>query len=247
MQNNIILKTSGLSKSFKKGNPVLDNLELELFENGVFGLLGPNGSGKSTLINIILGIIPKYEGVYHWTDTYTTGTVLEENTFFNQLNAIDNLKHSAYVKNVGHDNLMQLIDKVGLKDACKNKVGSYSTGMRKRLAIARAILGDPKILILDEPFTGLDPIGMSILREVILEFQKRPGKMIIVSSHLASEIKKICNHIVLLKFGKLLFSKSMEEIAEMQHMEQYGNADPTNEFELFDNFIISKLQHETIN
>lgn len=244
MQNNIILQTSGLSKSFKKGDPVLDQLDLELFENGVFGLLGPNGSGKSTLINIILGIIPSYEGVFHWNDQYTFGTVLEENTFFNQLNALDNLKHSAYIKNADHHNLIQLLEKVGLNDAYKNKVGTYSTGMRKRLAIARAILGDPKILIFDEPFTGLDPIGMAILRDVILDFQKRPNKMIIVSSHLASEIKKICNHIVLLKFGKLLFSKSMQEVEQMQDLYLPKN-DSQNDFERFDQFIISKLQHET--
>jgi len=247
LDNETVLRIENLTKAYQKGVNVLDNINLDLYENGVFGLIGPNGSGKSTLLNIILDVIVDYEGQYYWKKIYSIGTLLEENTFYENLSGRENLEMSALIKNVSAANVDLLLEKVGLKKASKNSVKVYSTGMRKRLAIARALLGNPEILILDEPFTGLDPIGMSILRDVIIEYNQQLGKVVIVSSHLVSEIRKICNHIILLKYGELIFSKTVKEIDKEQKNQLKGsfNSNVTDELQLFDNFIISTLKNET--
>jgi len=248
LNDEIVLRIENLTKSYQKGVNVLNNVNIDFYENGVFGLIGPNGSGKSTLLNIILNVIVDYEGQYSWKDNYSIGTLLEKNSFYENLSGRENLKMSALIKNINTSNIDLLLEKVGLTKVSKKRVGSYSAGMRKRLAIARGILGNPKILIFDEPFTGLDPIGMSILRGIIIEYSQQPGKVVIVSSHLSSEIKKVCNHVILLKYGELIFSKTMKEIDNEQKnkLRDLPESGKLNESQAFDNFIISTLRNETI-
>ena len=212
-----VLTTHQLSKRYGSLQ-VLDNLSLEIEQGSVFGLLGPNGSGKTTTLGILLDIIPQNSGTYRWFEQKPShlirkriGSILESPNFFDYLSAERNLKIAAEIKGVPYSDIERVLEIVDLVDRKRDKFKAYSLGMKQRLAIASALLGNPEVLILDEPSNGLDPQGISEIRELILLVASR-GVTIIMASHMLDEVEKVCSHVGILKKGELLIQGKVDEI-----------------------------------
>lgn len=204
-----VLKIENLSKRY--GSLLaLDGLNLTCEKGNVYGLLGPNGSGKTTTLGIILGILSKDEGSYEWFDgqygekaRMHIGAILETPNFYPYLNADKNLEIVSIIKETPakeYDDLLKLVD---LYDRRKSKFKTYSLGMKQRLAIAATLIGDPEVVIFDEPTNGLDPQGIAEVRR-ILKRVADSGKTVIMASHILDEVEKICSHVAIIKKGKLL-------------------------------------------
>lgn len=206
-----VLQTSHLHKSYGKIKAVND-LNLNIHQGMVFGLLGPNGSGKTTTLGIILGILQYDAGNFTWFENQCgekhrtrIGAILETPNFYPYLNAIDNLKIVSLIKGVedtNYDDLLKLVDLHHRKDS---KFSSYSLGMKQRLAIAATQIGDPDVLIFDEPTNGLDPQGIAEVRQILKRIADT-GKTVIMASHILDEVEKICSHVGIMKNGVLLAS-----------------------------------------
>jgi ABC-2 type transport system ATP-binding protein len=203
LQINQILKTYGRITAVK-------NLNLTVQEGDIYGILGPNGSGKTTTLGIILGIIRMDKGDYSWFEgkygkkaRLRIGTLLETPNFYPYMDADQNLEVVAHIKGVKNPVFDELLELVNLKERRKSPFRTYSLGMKQRLAIASAMVGDPEVLIFDEPTNGLDPQGIAEVRETIREIAAR-GKTIIMASHILDEVEKICSHVAIIKNGNLL-------------------------------------------
>ena len=203
-----VLSIKNLTKSYGKVR-ALDNLNLEIEAGNIYGLLGPNGSGKTTTLGIILGILGKDSGTYEWFDgeygdqhRMHIGAILETPNFYPYLDAVDNLEIVAQIKNVQQSNFDEILDQVNLAHRKTSKFHSYSLGMKQRLAIAATLIGDPKVLIFDEPTNGLDPQGISEVRDVLTRVASN-GNTVIMASHLLDEVEKICSHVAIIKDGVL--------------------------------------------
>lgn len=188
----------------------VDHLDLEVQPGNVFGILGPNGSGKTTTLGIILGIIQPQKGSYEWFDgeygknaRLEIGALLETPNFYPYMDAEENLKIVAHIKKIKAPKIDELLDMVNLLSRKKSRFRTYSLGMKQRLAIASAMIGDPQVLIFDEPTNGLDPQGIAEVRTTIKEIGER-GKTIIMASHILDEVEKVCSHVAIIKKGKLL-------------------------------------------
>jgi ABC-type multidrug transport system ATPase subunit len=204
-----ILQIDQLCKRY--GNlKALDHLSLEVRKGQILGLLGPNGSGKTTTLGIVLGTLFADSGTYSWFEQGVqsnqltrVGALLETPNFYPYLNAIQNLKIIAHIKGIPNPDYTKILKAVNLLERAHSPFVSYSFGMKQRLAIGAAMVGDPEVLIFDEPTNGLDPEGIIEIRDIILNIA-RTGKTIIMASHILSEVEKICSHIAILKKGKLL-------------------------------------------
>jgi ABC-type multidrug transport system ATPase subunit len=226
-----VLQTNGLSKYY--GNiRALDNLQLEVKKGDVLGLLGPNGSGKTTTLSLILGIVKPNMGSYIWFEgayenpNLKIGSILETPNHYTYLSGWENLRIVAHIKKVEEAELMELAELVGLKDRIHSKVKTYSLGMRQRLAIACSLVGDPELLIFDEPTNGLDPQGIAEVRDLINKIAKT-GKTIILASHILSEVEKICSHTAILNRGRLIASGRVEELLKQTNTYTIGSLDQT--------------------
>ena len=204
-----VLQINGLTKRYGRIT-ALDDVDLTIESGNIYGLLGPNGSGKTTTLAIILGVLQQDEGSYEWFggqygEKYRTklGAILETPNFYPYLNADDNLDIVADIKQVHDRDFDALLDLVNLSHRRKSKFSSYSLGMKQRLAIAATLIGDPEVVIFDEPTNGLDPEGITEVRN-ILQRVADSGKTVIMASHLLDEVEKICSHAIILKKGKLL-------------------------------------------
>lgn len=204
-----VLSIRGLSKSYGSVK-ALNNLNLDIEAGNIYGLLGPNGSGKTTTLGVILGILDADSGSYEWFDgqygehhRLRIGAILETPNFYPYLNAVDNLKIISKIRNVADPRLDQLLSLVDLKHRSKSKFRTYSLGMKQRLAIAATLIGDPEVVIFDEPTNGLDPQGIAEVRN-ILQRVADSGKTVIMASHILDEVEKICSHVAIIKFGHLL-------------------------------------------
>jgi ABC-2 type transport system ATP-binding protein len=212
-----ILKVSGLSKSF--GNiKAIENLSFELQKGQVLGVLGPNGSGKTTTLSIVLGVKHPNVGTFSWFDlperilaNKRIGSLIEVPYFYPYLNLERNLEIVAKVRQKGHSDIGFTLDLVGLSSRSKSAYYTLSLGMKQRLAMASALLGDPEVLVLDEPTNGLDPEGIAEVRRIIIEQSKR-GKTIILASHILDEVEKVCSDVLILKNGKLLCNGPVREM-----------------------------------
>ena len=197
----------------------LDDISLEIPTNSIFGLLGPNGSGKSTLMRILAGLIKSWDGFIHIKDkSYNSesrwhlknfGFLIEAPSFYEYLSAYDNLKIFSRLTNSRADSIDNVLRTVNLFDRKKDKVKTYSYGMKQRLGLAQSLLHDPDILILDEPNNGLDPAGVREMSRIINELQ-RNGKTICVSTHILSEVDTLCTHAAILKKGKQIASVELD-------------------------------------
>ena len=198
----------------------LDDISLEIPTNSIFGLLGPNGSGKSTLMRILAGLIKSWDGSIHIKDkSYNSesrwqlknfGFLIEAPSFYEYLSAYDNLKIFSRLTNSRADSIDNVLRTVNLFDRKKDKVKTYSYGMKQRLGLAQSLLHDPDFLILDEPNNGLDPAGVREMSRIINKLQ-RNGKTICVSTHILSEVDTLCTHAAILNKGKQIATVELDD------------------------------------
>ena len=216
----MILETKNLSKSF--GHRIaVDKLDLQVPKGSVYGFLGPNGSGKSTTIRMMTSLISPDIGEVFINDMSVqkmgskalsdVGALIERADFHKHLSAKTNLSMLARMDKTDFSNIQKVLDRTGLSDRGNDKVKTYSQGMKQRLGIAQALMGNPKLLILDEPTNGLDPEGMKEVRDLIRELSSE-GVTIFISSHLLDEVQKICSHVAIISFGKLITSGKIEDL-----------------------------------
>ncbi|MFZ2898304.1 MAG: ABC transporter ATP-binding protein [Saprospiraceae bacterium] len=225
-----ILTISSLTKHYGRIHAV-DGLSLSVEEGNVYGILGPNGSGKTTTLGMILDIIRPDGGSYEWFEgrygsnpRRNIGALLETPNFYPYLGAADNLQIIAHIKKVANPDIGRLLEIVNLTGRENDLFRTYSFGMKQRLAIAGALLGDPDVLIFDEPTNGLDPKGIAEVRETIIQIAAR-GKTIIMASHILDEVEKICSHVAILKRGKLLATGQVGAILSNDHWIEAEAAD----------------------
>ena len=198
----------------------LDDISLKIPTNSIFGLLGPNGSGKSTLMRILAGLIKSWDGSIHIKDkSYNSesrwqlknfGFLIEAPSFYEYLSAYDNLKIFSRLTNSRADSIDNVLRTVNLFDRKKDKVKTYSYGMKQRLGLAQSLLHDPDFLILDEPNNGLDPAGVREMSRIINKLQ-RNGKTICVSTHILSEVDTLCTHAAILNKGKQIATVELDD------------------------------------
>ena len=224
-----ILHINGLSKSYGKVK-ALNNLTLQINQGEVYGVLGPNGSGKTTTLGIILNVLNADTGSYTWNGKAPhkeirkkIGSLLETPNFYPYLSARQNLSIVCDIKQVPESEIDRVLKIVDLLDRADSKFKTYSLGMKQRLAIASALLGDPDILVLDEPTNGLDPQGIAEVRDIIKNLAKQ-GKTIIMASHILDEVEKICTHVAVLKLGNLLAYGPIQEVLN-KHEQVYVSSD----------------------
>jgi ABC-2 type transport system ATP-binding protein len=209
-----VLELKQVNKSFGSV-PALRDVNLSVTEKQIFGIIGPNGSGKTTLIRIILSLAKPDSGtvkLFGSTDLPArikrTGALLEGTGFYPDFSVEKNLKIAAYVKNAPAQHVETVLDQLKLSGKRTTPYKHLSLGMKQRLLIASALLGNPDLLVLDEPTNGLDPTGIIELRHLLHQLN-RAGKTILLASHLLSEMEKICTDIAILNQGTILRSDSM--------------------------------------
>ena len=222
-----ILEVKNLHKTYGKIQALKD-VSFSVPKGTVFGILGPNGSGKTTLLGIISDILKATAGTYTLFDENPTahhrslmGTFLETPNFYHYLSAVKNLEIAAAIKQRGADDIERVLQIVNLTQRKNSKFSTYSLGMKQRLAIASCLLGNPEVLILDEPTNGLDPVGIAEIRELIKKIQQE-GKTIIMASHMLDEVEKVCTHMAILKKGELIVTGRVDEILSHEEIVEIG-------------------------
>ena len=213
-----ILTVDNLSKNYGSIK-ALDGVSFAVPQGSVFGILGPNGSGKTTLLGIVMNVLNATSGSFAWNKQQASdaqirkqiGTLLETPNFYHYLSAEDNLKIAAKIKGRGLDDISDVLKTVNLYERKDSKFNTYSLGMKQRLAIASTLLGNPDVLVFDEPANGLDPAGIAEIRELIKSLSKK-GKTIIMASHILDEVEKVCTHVAIIQRGVLKAVGSVEEI-----------------------------------
>jgi ABC-2 type transport system ATP-binding protein len=226
-----VLTLNGITKFYGRIR-ALNNVSFEVPEGSVFGILGPNGSGKTTLLSIILDVLTANNGNFLWfghpgspDQRKKIGSLLETPNFYHYLSAIDNLKVTQSISGRGNaEGINEVLKKVKLYERRKSRFKTYSLGMKQRLAIAASLLGDPKVLVLDEPTNGLDPVGIAEIRELIVEL-KKSGHTIIMASHLLDEVEKVCTHVAILKTGDVVTTGDVNEVLQDEDVVEISASD----------------------
>jgi len=212
-----ILSIHGLSKSYKNVRAI-QNLDLQISEGQAYGILGPNGSGKTTTLSVVTGIIRQDGGLFRWfgeepeaSQRRSIGSLIETPHFYPYLNLERNLRIICDIKGMPYGDIGRVLETAQLAERKRSRFSTLSLGMKQRLGIAAALLGDPRVLVLDEPTNGLDPEGIAEVREIVLQ-QVQQGKTLILASHILSEVEKICSHVAILKKGELLADGPVKEL-----------------------------------
>ena len=217
-----VIETHDLCKSYH-GRLVVEQLNLTVPEGCVYGFLGPNGAGKSTTMKMLLGLVHPTGGsvelLGHTLNEANriallrqTGSLIESPSGYLHLTARENLAIVADLKDVDRKDINRVLEIVHLTKDADRKVGQYSLGMKQRLGIAMALLGSPKLLILDEPTNGLDPAGIQEMRSLIASMPQTTGATVLISSHLLGEIEQMVDHVGILNHGRLLFEGSLRQL-----------------------------------
>jgi ABC-2 type transport system ATP-binding protein len=209
----------------------LKGVSFSVPQGSVFGILGPNGSGKTTLLGIIMDVLKATSGSFKLFDEIPTedhrkriGTLLETPNFYHYLNALQNLEIAATIKGRDKSDIERVLKVVDLYNRRTSRFNTYSLGMKQRLALASCMLGNPDVLVFDEPTNGLDPVGIADTRELIKRLNKE-GKTIIMASHLLDEVEKVCTHVAILQKGTLLTHGHVDEILVNEDIVEVGAAD----------------------
>lgn len=218
-----IIKTTDLCKNFR-GQVAVNNVSLNIQRNSIYGLLGPNGAGKSTTLKMITGILKPTSGIiefdgHPWSrkDLGDIGALIETPPLYENLTAYENLKVRATMLGLPSKRIDEVLQIVRLTDTGKKRAGQFSLGMKQRLGIALALLNKPKLLILDEPTNGLDPLGIEELRELIRSFPSK-GITVILSSHILSEVQQIADHIGIIAGGVLGYENTLKSGENLEHL-----------------------------
>lgn len=221
--NQNILETRCLTKSFRDQYAV-NQISLAVPRNQVYGLLGPNGAGKSTLLKMLTGILRPTGGQilfdgHPWSrkDLADIGALVETPPIYENLTAWENLKVRALMLGISDERIREVLELVDLADTGKKRAGAFSLGMKQRLGIGIALLSSPRLLILDEPVNGLDPIGIQRLRRMIRKFPEE-GITVIVSSHILTEIAQTADHIGIIVNGVLGYQGGMPETGRLEEL-----------------------------
>lgn len=219
----MILKTTNLCKNFK-GQMAVNNVSLHIERNSVYGLLGPNGAGKSTTLKMITGILKPTSGTiefdgHEWKrdDLNDIGALIEMPPLYENLTAYENLKVRTTILGLADERIDEVLQIVRLTDTGKKKAGQFSLGMKQRLGIASALLNRPKLLILDEPTNGLDPVGIEELRELICSFPSK-GITVILSSHILSEVQQTADHVGIIASGVLDYESKLHPGEDLEQL-----------------------------
>ncbi len=212
-----VLSIDGISKTYGRVWAV-QNLSLSVKKGQVYGILGPNGSGKTTTLGIILGVIRADSGTYNWFNSPPAakhrrriGALIEQPNFYPWLSGEQNLKITAAIREVPPSSVDDALTITGLRDRGRDSFVGYSLGMKQRLGIASALLGDPDILVLDEPTNGVDAQGIADIRNIILKVASK-GKTVILASHILDEVEKVCDSVAVLRDGEVLESGNISRI-----------------------------------
>jgi len=213
-----VLELSNITKSYGKVT-ALNGVSLGVPEGTVFGILGPNGSGKTTLLSIILDVLSADTGTYKWfgqpgskIQRRQIGSLLETPNFYHYLSAVNNLKVTQSISGRGKmADIEKALKTVNLYDRRNSRFSTFSLGMKQRLAIAAALLDEPRVLVLDEPTNGLDPVGIAEMRDLIKALNQK-GHTIIIASHMLDEVEKICTHVAILKTGNIITTGEVDDV-----------------------------------
>ncbi|MDB5229600.1 MAG: ATP-binding cassette protein [Chitinophagaceae bacterium] len=250
-----ILSINHISKNYGSIK-ALNDVSFEVPEGCVFGILGPNGSGKTTMLGIILDVLQPKTGTFAWfgkpgsADTRKQiGSLLETPNFYHYLSAINNLKITQAISKRGTPkDIDKVLEVVKLDHRKNSKFSTYSLGMKQRLAIGAALLGNPQVLVFDEPTNGLDPVGIAEIRELIKELS-RQGKTIIMASHLLDEVEKVCTHVAILKRGELITAGNVDEVLSNEDIVEVSANDLTalqTVIEKLGAYTTMKREHNTL-
>ena len=214
---NFMLSTTNLCKNFKEQTAV-DHISLHIPRNSVYGLLGPNGAGKSTILKMITGMLRPTSGEilfdghpWSWKDLTQIGALIETPPLY------ENLKAKTLALGLPDSRIREVLEVVQLTNTGRKKAKNFSLGMKQRLGIALALLAQPKLLILDEPTNGLDPIGIQDLRELIRSFPAQ-GITVILSIHILSEVQQIADHIGIMAAGKLGYEAEIQKDVDLEEV-----------------------------
>ena len=217
-----IIETHDLCKQY--GNTLrVAHLDLDVPEGSIYGFLGPNGAGKSTTLKMILGLVrptagnikvlgKKMDGTNRLSILRQVGSLIESPSYYGHLTGEENLRIIQTLRGVPERNIREVLQIVRLDGQRGKKVAHYSLGMKQRLGLAAALLGYPRLLILDEPTNGLDPAGIQEMRELICELPGRFGMTVVVSSHLLNEIDQMADHVAIIREGELVFQDTLEAL-----------------------------------
>ena len=219
-----IIQTTALTKRYA-GRSVVNQVSLSVPEGSVYGFIGPNGAGKSTTMKMLLGLVKpsggeilllgkRMEEKNRLELLRQTGSLVESPSCYGHLTGEENLQIVAELKNVPKKDIDRVLEIVELTGCRKRKVKQYSLGMRQRLGIAQALLGNPKLLILDEPTNGLDPSGIQQMRSLIREMPQRCGATVLISSHLLSEMEQMVDQVGIINHGELLFQGKLAALRQ---------------------------------
>lgn len=222
MEQNLI-EIKDLSKEFKQ-QKALWKVTMNIPRNCVYGLLGPNGAGKSTLLKTITGLLRPTTGTimfdgHEWTrnDLADIGALIETPPIYENLTAWENMKVRALLFGIGDERIQEVLETVDLADTGKKKSGVFSLGMKQRLGIGLALLNHPKLLVLDEPVNGLDPIGIKELRALLRSFPEK-GITVILSSHILNEIQQTADYIGIISNGRLCFEGKIDGQKDLESL-----------------------------
>ena len=220
----VVLKTYNITKKYGEQLAV-DNVNMTIKKGDIYGFIGQNGAGKTTLIRLITGLIHKSGGEIELLGANEenelnkartmVGGLIESPSLYTNMTARENLEVSRLVRNIpGKKCIDEVLELVGLKDVEKKKVKNFSLGMRQRLGIANALMGNPKLLILDEPINGLDPMGIVEIRELLKKINKEKDMTILISSHILSELSELATTYGIISNGKLIEEITAKQLSE---------------------------------
>lgn len=220
-----VLETRGLSKRFGRGGSAqmaVDHVSLHVEEGKVYGLLGPNGAGKSTTLKMVTGVLHPSEGQmlfegrpWRRDDLYRIGSLVEQPPLYQNLTARENLRVRTTLLGLPEERIDEVLGAVGLTDTGTKRAGRFSMGMRQRLGIALALLVHPRLLILDEPTNGLDPIGIEDLRGLIRSFPKQ-GITVLLSSHILGEVQHTADAVGIIVKGRLAYEDALHKGEDLE-------------------------------
>ena len=229
-----IVQVDHITKKYKN-RMVLDDVSFSIQTGDIIGLVGGNGAGKTTLMRAVAGSIPINAGEIRFEGerrTQDVGTLIENPNIYTDMSGIENLRYFGRLFGVEDENAYEnMLQQMGLADVSKKLVGRYSLGMKQRLGIAVAMLGDPRLLILDEPLNGLDVQGMQNLEKCLMIMHEKRSMGILISSHVIGELVKICNRYLIMDHGRICMEYTKEEL-----LQQAGSEDA------IENYIIDQFQ-----